>query len=572
MPSRQRRGCGRSNKDDVYLNSSVAYSPSKKDLAAVAEQAPSTADEFVDRGNLYLDSSKYDEAIADYSQALKLDPDNVWALADRGMAYVWKHQLPEAEKDLAAAEKHDAHNSVALRARGLMAEFKDDCTTAVDYFTRSLASEPGNSFSLGHRAICEASTRKDAEALADSAQALKASPSWSALRMVRAEVFVRQGKTAEATAEADSIQAASPNNGFGLIAAANVYLRAGDRKQALATLQKTAALPDQTEQLMIARAQMFHELDKDEDAVKVTDDALKAHYKSPDLRLLRANLYMQGKRELVAAEAEAAMRDNPKSDYAFVSAGKMLAAIGQTDKALKAFDGALAIKPEAYIYINRAQVRPRSDVAGRLADISAALKLAPEDPDALAEKARLLQQTGDYQGALAALDKIKSDGPNPYAQAQRAIVLYKAGRTDELRKAFEALRADAKTAVELNNLCWTKATEGLFLDLALEDCRAALKLNPDVGGFEDSLGMVLLKLGKLDEALTAYNAAIASKTGADSLMGRAFVYLRKGDRAHAEADAAAARKMAPRIDDIFAGYGLSFDQRAPAKTQRTASK
>ena len=84
--------------------------------------------------------------------------------------------------------------------------------------------------------------------------------------------------------------------------------------------------------------------------------------------------------------------------------------------------------------------------------------------------------------------------------------------------------------------------------------------------------MVLLKLGKLDEALTAYNAAIASKTGADSLMGRAFVYLRKGDRAHAEADAAAARKMAPRIDDIFAGYGLSFDQRAPAKTQRTASK
>jgi len=55
-------------------------------------------------------------------------------------------------------------------------------------------------------------------------------------------------------------------------------------------------------------------------------------------------------------------------------------------------------------------------------------------------------------------------------------------------------------------------------------------------------------------------------------MGRAFVYLRKGDRAHAEADAAAARKMAPRIDDTFAGYGLTFDKPGPVKAQRTASK
>jgi len=170
------------------------------------------------------------------------------------------------------------------------------------------------------------------------------------------------------------------------------------------------------------------------------------------------------------------------------------------------------------------------------------------------------------------LEQVKSDGTNPYAATQRAIVLYKAGRTDDSRKAFDGLRADAKTGVELNNLCWAKATEGLFLDSALEDCQAALKLIPGEGGFEDSLGMVLLKMGKLDEALAAYDLAVAKKTGAASLMGRAFVYLRKGDRAHAEADAAAARKMAPRIDDIFAGYGLSFDQPVPAKTQRTASK
>ena len=84
--------------------------------------------------------------------------------------------------------------------------------------------------------------------------------------------------------------------------------------------------------------------------------------------------------------------------------------------------------------------------------------------------------------------------------------------------------------------------------------------------------MSLLKLGRLDEALQAYDKAVASGTGAPSLMGRAFVYLRKGDRAHADADAAAARKMVATIDERFASYGLKWPQTKPVKrTQATSS-
>jgi tetratricopeptide (TPR) repeat protein len=87
--------------------------------------------------------------------------------------------------------------------------------------------------------------------------------------------------------------------------------------------------------------------------------------------------------------------------------------------------------------------------------------------------------------------------------------------------------------------------------------------------------MVLLKLGKLDEALDAYNQAIAKNEGASSLMGRAFVYLQKGDRARAEGDAAAARKLTPKIDETFAQYGLRLDQslsQSGTVAQSTSSK
>jgi hypothetical protein len=45
---------------------------------------------------------------------------------------------------------------------------------------------------------------------------------------------------------------------------------------------------------------------------------------------------------------------------------------------------------------------------------------------------------------------------------------------------------------------------------------------------------------------------------AASLFARAVAYARKGDRAHSQADLAAAERIAPRIREIYAGYGVTF--------------
>jgi tetratricopeptide (TPR) repeat protein len=454
--------------NNVYLSNNVSYRVSEKDLAALKDATPGSAQEFVDRGNLFLDRGKYDEAIADFTAALKLEPENKWALADRGVAYAWKQQFNEAEKDLTAAAARDPDNVVITRGQGLLAEFRSDCAKALELYARSLAKDPKSNFTIGHRATCEARLSQYDSALADSAQALKTDPSWMDLRMLRANIFMQQGK-----------------------------------------------------------------------------------------------------HDLVAAEAEALTRENPKSDYAWVGAARTYAALGKRELAMQALDRAIAVQPQAYIYVNRSQIRPRSDVSARMADLEAALKLEPDSEDALTEKARLLGDRGDYKAALAILDRLKPDPNNRYGEMQRGIALYRAGRTTEAQKIFADLRSQAKMAAELNNLCWSKATAGVALESALQDCRDALKLSPDVGGFIDSLGMALLKLGRLDEALDAYNRAIAKDSGAASLMGRAFVYLRKGDRPHAEADAAAARKLEANIDDRFAEYGLNFDQ---GSTKTVAAK
>jgi tetratricopeptide (TPR) repeat protein len=42
-------------------------------------QALKTAEEYLNRGIAYYEKDAFDKAITDYTQALKLDPNNVWA-------------------------------------------------------------------------------------------------------------------------------------------------------------------------------------------------------------------------------------------------------------------------------------------------------------------------------------------------------------------------------------------------------------------------------------------------------------------------------------------------------------
>ncbi len=56
-------------------------------------------------------------------------------------------------------------------------------------------------------------------------------------------------------------------------------------------------------------------------------------------------------------------RGDPQSTYAWVASAKIYAAVGKRDEAMKALDRAIAIKPEGYIYLNRADIRENRDVA-----------------------------------------------------------------------------------------------------------------------------------------------------------------------------------------------------------------
>ena len=73
------------------------------------------------------------------------------------------------------------------------------------------------------------------------------------------------------------------------------------------------------------------------------------------------------------------------------------------------------------------------------------------------------------------------------------------------------------------------------------------KLKPNAASVLDSRGLVQLRLGRFDEAIEDYDAALKDEPlQAPSLFGRGLAELRKGAKAQGEADMAAAETLCHR--------------------------
>ena len=308
------------------------------------------------------------------------------------------------------------------------------------------------------------------------------------------------------------------------------------------------------------RARMARSLGDTDAALTDLTAIIATEPTNADAYLARANIQRsRGKPEAVAAEAGALVKAAPDNGYAHVVAARIYQSLGRREEALAEFDRAIAIEPAAYIYLNKIDSRAKNDRAARLADLAAAAKLEPDSSEVETKKADLLVEDGSFAEAIKVYDAQLGKTPDDRSLLlARGLAKIRAGDAKGSVADFAAAAAQAKTPAQFNALCWRKATAGLALESALKDCDRALTLSPKNASFLDSKGLVLLRLGRTDEAIASYDEALAIRPDiAGSHYGRGIAWKRKADPARADADIAAARKIDVGVIEEFAGYGVT---------------
>ena len=198
-----------------------------------------------------------------------------------------------------------------------------------------------------------------------------------------------------------------------------------------------------------------------------------------------------------------------------------------------------------------------------LADLDEALRLDPAHAEVRLRRAWVRDAQGDRAGAQADLAHL--DASLPPAAHQRAGM-------GELYSRFpqpaEALRQfdlwvrshsrDARLASILGLRCWMRARLNMELPLALKDCKEAVDEDGGDAGLRGILGWTYLRLGDAGRARSEFDESIRLREMAYPLYGRGLANLRLDDKAAAERDLAAARKLDSRIDDQVLKDGFEF--------------
>lgn len=311
----------------------------------------------------------------------------------------------------------------------------------------------------------------------------------------------------------------------------------------------------------VRRIVAFQEMHDEASALADSDDALKALPHEQHLHQVRGLVLARLKRsEEAIAEAKEIAASDPKDDVLQRSSAEVLWAAGHKAEALAAMDRVVALKPTPANYMTRSQFRDSTDFDGAEVDARAALKLEPMFGSALAGMAWIEQNRRHFAEAKGWYDRLVATQPDKNRfLADRGGVELQLGQTTEAKADFAKVRQlSAAQPESLNALCWSAATNNFELAQALIDCDMAIKLAPRAADILDSRAFVLLRLGRDDDAINQYDAAINLDVGhPSSFYGRSLAERRKGRIADADRDLAAALAIDKGIVDQFKGYGLT---------------
>jgi len=195
------------------------------------ESQEDRATAYNNRGWSYSNKDDYDRAIADFDEAIRLDPKFGLALVNRGWAYERKGDYTRAIADYDEAIHLDPNNSLAYNNHGWIHHLKGEYDEAIADYGEAIRTDPKDATAYinrcdaynrkneADRAIrdCEAAIRQKGQydlALRDYDKAIRLEPRLGWARVHRGLVYEKNGDNDSARADFTTALAIPPEDKF----------------------------------------------------------------------------------------------------------------------------------------------------------------------------------------------------------------------------------------------------------------------------------------------------------------------------------------------------------------------
>jgi tetratricopeptide (TPR) repeat protein len=192
----------------AYLGSRASAQPAPKPAVPQAQSAKS----YIESGIAYYDKGDYDRAMADYNQALRLDPDYAWAYSCRGNVYNAKGDYNRAIADYTEAIRLDPKYAAAYYNRGVVYYNKRDYDRAMADYTEDIRLDPKYAWAYNNRGLAYYYNKGEYDrAIADYTEAIRLDPKYAHAYNNRGFAYYNKGDYDRAIADYNEAIRLDPN-------------------------------------------------------------------------------------------------------------------------------------------------------------------------------------------------------------------------------------------------------------------------------------------------------------------------------------------------------------------------
>lgn len=216
-----------------------------KDYTDAIRIDPEAVGSLLNRARIYNQRHDYDRAIADVNQAFEgglSDYGKRVGYGERGYAYQAKGDNDRAIADYTESIRLDANNIAAFAARGIAYFTKGDVDRAIADYDRAITLDPKYAVAYYNRSNAYGAKGDLDRVIADSSQAIVLYPKYRDAYFNRGYAYQTKGDLDRAIADYDEMIALDPNDRDAHSNRAIAYLSKGDFRRAIADFGQGQAL------------------------------------------------------------------------------------------------------------------------------------------------------------------------------------------------------------------------------------------------------------------------------------------------------------------------------------------
>ncbi|MDR2700912.1 MAG: CHAT domain-containing protein [Spirochaetaceae bacterium] len=195
-----------------------------------------------DQGIAHYNAGDYDSAIADYTQAIALEPKDYYAYNNRGLAYVAKGELDRAIADYTQAIALNPKYDAAYNNRGIAYAAKGELDRAITDYTRAIKLNSKLEQIYNNRGNAYAAKGELDRAITDYNQAITLNPKDDHAYNNRGNVYKEKGELDRAITDYNQAITLNPDSVFAYNNRGNAYAAKGELDRAIADYTQAITL------------------------------------------------------------------------------------------------------------------------------------------------------------------------------------------------------------------------------------------------------------------------------------------------------------------------------------------